>query len=104
MPHRRSRRPWSGRRAPPRHRGRAPEACPQLRPPACSLPGEPYRAVVATRRRRFPRLPPGDPQIELLFDLFSRPRPRHDVKSDAEPATAVAIGSRKGRVGPRRGV
>ena len=105
MPHRRSvrarcrrqraPRARSRRPAPPRWRGSASAARPLPRSRACSLRGEPYRAPVAPRHRRFPRRPPGDPRIELLFDPSSRPRPRRDVKSDAGPPYAVSTGSPK---------
>ena len=90
--------------APPRWRGAASAARPLPRSRACSLHGEPYRAPVAPRHRRFPRRPPGDPRIELLFDPSSRPRPRRDVKSDAGPPYAVSTGHRTRRSGPLRGV
>ena len=115
MPHRRSAAPGAAaaRPAGPIAATRAAAvARPSLRraPPASSTcvlpPGEPYRAPVATRRRRFPRRPPGDRRIELLFDPSSRPRPCQDVKSDAEPAVCPSRPGRRKRArsGPRRGV
>lgn len=96
----RSRRPLP----PPRCRSGAPAAHPHPRPPECSLPGEPCRAPVASRHRRFPRRSPGDHRIELLFDPSSRPRPRRDVKSDAGPQTAVPTRHRRRRSRSLRGV
>jgi hypothetical protein len=112
MPHRRtgSRRSRAAQarprrpRPPPRCRGGAPAARPLSRPPACSLPGEPYRAPVASRHRRFPRRSPGDHRIEPLFDPSSRPRPGRDVKSDEGPPQAVPTGHRRRRRRSLRGV
>ena len=114
MPHRRSARApcrrqrapraRSRRPAPPRWRGPASAARPLPRSRACSLHGEPYRAPVAPRHRRFPRRPPGDPRIELLFDPSSRPPPRHGVKSDVGRRPPSRRGHRTRRSGPLRGV
>ncbi len=94
----------SGRSAPLRRHGRHPAPRLLPRPPACSLPGASTVPPVATRRRRFPRLPPGDPRIEPLFDQSSRPRPRRGVKSDAEPPDRVRPAHRRGRDRSLRGV